>query len=74
MDNQRIEVVVAKALDRIGNDRYLLSSFISARVRELENGAKPLIEDVDLTKEKFSDIALREIAEGLIEIRNIVNK
>jgi DNA-directed RNA polymerase subunit omega len=61
----RIEQVTAKALERVGNDKYLLTAAVSKRSNELANGAQALIV-VDSKKVKFTDIALQEIAEGLI--------
>ncbi len=63
----RIEKIVSKALEQTGNDRYLLSAAISQRVKQLQNGAEVLI-DADIKNEELTDIALREIAEGLLEI------
>lgn len=61
----RIEQVTAKALERVGNDKYLLSTAVSKRSNELANGATALIA-IDSKKVKFTDVALQEIAEGLI--------
>ena len=63
----RIEQITAKALERTDQDRYLLASAVGKRAEELANGAKPLL-DIDISKLKYADIALREIAEGKIEI------
>lgn len=63
----RIEQITAKALERVNNDKYLLTVTVSKRSNELANGSHPLI-IVDSKKLKFTDIALREIAEGLITI------
>lgn len=65
----RIEDVLERALSKMDNDRYKLSCFIFSRVKELSDGAKPLV-DMDLTKHKLADIALREIAEGKITLKN----
>lgn len=67
----RIEEIVAKALERTGGDRYVLSNLVFARSKELSNGAKPLIDDVDLKVHKLSDIAMREIAEDKIVLTSI---
>lgn len=71
---ERIEEVISRALAMLDNDRYLLSSLISARVRELEIGAAPKIEGVDITKDKLTDIAIKEIANGHIAIRSVEDK
>lgn len=63
----RIENIVAKALKTTGNDRYKLSVIVAKRVRQIRNGAKILVEG-NPKKEELADIALREIAEGLVEI------
>lgn len=59
---QRIEEIAAKALQKMGNDRYKLSLVVAKRAEELANGAIPLV-DLDKNKVKFADIALYEIAE-----------
>jgi DNA-directed RNA polymerase subunit omega len=61
----RVEQITAKALERLENDKYLLSSAVGKRITELVSGAMPLV-DVDTKKYKFADIALLEIAEGKI--------
>ncbi|PAF41100.1 DNA-directed RNA polymerase subunit omega [Helicobacter sp. 11S03491-1] len=69
----RTEEIVAKALEKIGNDRYLLSNLVFSRVKQLCAGAKPLV-DMDLKHNKLSDIAMKEIAEGKISIDRIDEK
>lgn len=64
----RLEKTISDALDRVNKDRYLLSNMVFKRVDQLGAGAKPLIKGVDIKKDKLTDIAIREIAEGLIEI------
>jgi DNA-directed RNA polymerase subunit omega len=64
----RTEEINAKALKHTGNDRYLLCIAVNARVEELYKGAKPLV-NMDSKKAKLVDIALAEIAEGLITIK-----
>jgi len=63
----RIEQVTAKALERVGNDKYLLTVAVGKRSKELANGAVALVH-VESKKTKFADIALQEIAEGLITV------
>jgi len=63
----RIEKIVSKALEHTGNDRYLLSAAVSKRVKQIQNGAEILVE-ANTKTEELADIALREIAEGLLEI------
>lgn len=67
----RTEQIVAKALENFGSDRYKLALSVAKRTRALSAGAQPLLE-IDTRKMKFADIALREIAEGKVEIEAIV--
>lgn len=66
----RIEGVLEKALQKLDNDRYKLSCFVFSRVKELSDGAEPLV-PLEVTKHKLTDIALCEIAEGKISIDRI---
>lgn len=66
----RTEQIVAKALEQVNNDRYILSNMIFKRVKQLNNGAQILIK-ADLRTEKLTDIALREIAEGKLVLDRI---
>lgn len=66
----RTEEIAAKALEKVGNDRYVLSSLVFARTKELSNGAKPLV-DMDVKVHKLADIAMREIAEEQIMLTSI---
>ncbi|HHO42867.1 MAG TPA: DNA-directed RNA polymerase subunit omega [Epsilonproteobacteria bacterium] len=63
----RTEQVVAKALEAIGGDRYLLTSAVGKRAEELSQGAEPSIA-IDDKKMKYTDIALHEIAQGTITV------
>ena len=67
----RSEEVAAKALKLVGDDRYKLALVVAKRAEALAGGAKSLL-DIDVTKMKFVDIALREIAEGKIALEGIV--
>ena len=67
----RSEEVAAKALKLVGDDRYMLALAVAKRAEALAGGAKSLL-DIDVTKMKFADIALREIAEGKIVLEGIV--
>jgi len=67
----RSEEVAAKALKLVGDDRYKLALAVAKRAEALAGGAKSLL-DIDVTKMKFADIALREIAEGKIALEGIV--
>ncbi len=59
----RLEKVAAKALERMNHDRYKLSRAVGLRAKEINNGAKPLV-DMDPKIHKATDIAIYEIAEG----------
>ncbi|TKX32738.1 DNA-directed RNA polymerase subunit omega [Campylobacter aviculae] len=66
----RIEEITAKALEKMGNDRYRLSLAVAKRAEQLADGAAPLI-DLDKNKLKFADIALYEIAEDKISLEGL---
>ncbi len=66
----RIEQINAQALDKVNYDRYLLAQGVSKRVDELLNGAKPLI-NLPKKNMQLTEIALLEIAKGLIEVKEI---
>ncbi|MBN1839632.1 MAG: DNA-directed RNA polymerase subunit omega [Campylobacterales bacterium] len=69
---QRTEEITAKALQLVGQDRYRLVMMVSKRADQLSNGAEPLIK-ADKNKQKFTDIALLEIAEGKIRLDSITD-
>ncbi|WP_024789979.1 DNA-directed RNA polymerase subunit omega [Lebetimonas sp. JH292] len=66
----RIEKINAEALEKVNYDRFLLSQAIAKRVKELINGAKPL---VDLPKKNMqhTEIAILEIAKGALKVKEI---
>lgn len=66
----RLEKVIATALKNAADDHYILSLMVAKRANELAEGAEPLIK-ADKKLEKLTDIALKEIAEGLIELERI---
>jgi len=68
----RSEQITAKALDRLNNDKYLLAIMTAKRAEQLANGAKPLVK-ADSNKQKYTDIALMEIAEGKIILDEITD-
>ena len=68
---QRIEQITAKALEKMGDDRYLLPLVVAKRAEQLAAGAAPLI-GLDNHKLKFTDIALQEIAESKIALEGLV--
>ena len=63
----KIEKLTAMALERVDFDRYLLAAAVGKRAEAIANGATPLV-NMDLKVDKFTDIALVEIAEGKIII------
>jgi DNA-directed RNA polymerase omega subunit len=63
----RLEKIASEALKYTNDNRYLLSVSVAKRVSQLQGGAKPLVETSKF--EKPVDVALREIAAGLIEIK-----
>ena len=65
----RLEQITAKALEKVGFDKYLLSEAVAKRSKEIGNGAKPLV-DMDPKKFKHTDIAIKEIAEGFVEVQS----
>ena len=67
----RSEEVAARALKLVGDDRYKLALAVAKRAEALAGGAKSLL-DIYLSKMKFADIALREIAEGKVALEGIV--
>ncbi len=69
----RTEQIAAKALEKVDNDRYVLSLIVAKRAKELSDGAEPLVK-VDKTKMKFADIAMMEIAEEKIVFEGVINE
>ncbi|MBT0879151.1 MULTISPECIES: DNA-directed RNA polymerase subunit omega [unclassified Campylobacter] len=69
----RTEQVAAKALEKVGNDRYILSLIVAKRARELSDGAEPLVK-VEKGKMKFTDIAMLEVAEEKIIFDGVINE
>lgn len=67
----RIEEITARALEKMGNDRYRLSLVVAKRAEQLAQGASPLV-DLDKNKFKLADIALYEIAEDKIILEGLV--
>ena len=70
----RIEEILSKALEKVGNDRYILSVAVGQRADELSKGAKPLISGNVLTQMKYTDIAINEIAQGVLCVEGFVDK
>jgi DNA-directed RNA polymerase subunit omega len=68
----KVEVLTAKILDNNPNmDRYQLAIAVAKRTDELLNGATSKL---NVSKKiKVADLALMEIAEGLITIKGFVD-
>ena len=71
--NLRLEQLTAKALKLAWDDKYILSVAVSQRSNELADGAKPLL-NIDPKKVKFSELAIREIASGVLKIDSLIDK
>ncbi|MGM0622824.1 MAG: DNA-directed RNA polymerase subunit omega [Campylobacterota bacterium] len=65
----RLEQITAVALEKVGFDKYLLAEGVSKRSKEISAGAKPLV-DMDPKKFKHTDIAISEVAAGMIEVKS----
>lgn len=70
----KVEELTAKVLKEHPNmDRYQLAIAVSKRCDELENGAPSKL-NVNTSSIKSADLALMEIAEGLIEVKGFTDK
>jgi len=69
----RIEEILAQALEKVNNDRYILSLAVGQRADELSKGAKPLLDSSLLKNKKYTDIAIYEIAKGLLSVDGFAN-
>ena len=63
----KVEELTAKALAHGDIDRYQLALAVAKRAKQLQNGAQSKLK-VDIKKVKSTDLALMEIAEGLISV------
>ncbi|MCJ7764431.1 MAG: DNA-directed RNA polymerase subunit omega [Thiovulaceae bacterium] len=68
----RTEELTAKALKIADIDPYMLAIAVAARSKDLLNGAKSKL-NVDLKTMKAADLALMEIAEGVVTIKGFVD-
>ena len=69
----KTEELTAKILEMNPNtDRYQLAIAISTRCDELENGAQSKL-NVNTNVVKSADLALMEIAEGLVKIKGFAD-
>jgi len=69
----KTEELTAKILDTNPNmDRYQLAIAVAARCDELENGAQSKL-SVHTSNIKSADLALMEIAEGLVIVKGFTD-
>ena len=64
----RLEELTAKALETAGVDRYQLAIAVAKRADALQNGDSSKL-NVDTKAYKPADLALMEIAEGVVTIK-----
>ncbi|WP_320033338.1 DNA-directed RNA polymerase subunit omega [Halarcobacter sp.] len=69
----RLEERMSQALKKVNNDRYILAIAVGQRADELSKGAKPLL-DKNTQNMKYTDIAIDEIATGVLKIEGLVHK
>ncbi len=70
----KVEELTAKVLnDHPNMDRYQLAIAVAKRCDELENGAPSKL-NVNTSSIKSADLALMEIAEGLITVKGFTDK
>ncbi len=68
---KRVEEIVSKALKQVNNDRYILSIAVGQRADDLSKGAKPLLDNSEIKNMKYTDIAIKEIASGVLIVDGI---
>ena len=68
----RLEEILAQALEKTNNDRYILSVAVGQRADELSKGAKPLLDSQQTKNMKYTDIAIKEIASGVLTIDGLI--
>lgn len=69
----RLEEITAKALQAADIDRYQLALAVAKRAEELHAGAPSKL-TVNIKNIKPTDLALMEIAEGLVSVKGFVDK
>jgi DNA-directed RNA polymerase subunit omega len=67
----RLEEILAQALEKVNNDRYILAVAVGQRADELSKGAKPLLDSEQTKNMKYTDIAIKEIASGVLVIDGV---
>ena len=69
----KVEELTAKVLNENPNmDRYQLAIAVARRCDQLENGATSKL-NIDPNSIKSADLALMEIAEGLVVVKGFVD-
>jgi len=69
----RLEELTAKALESAQVDRYQLALAVAKRAEQLQDGATTYL-NIDPKSLKPADLALMEIAEGLIHVKGFAPK
>ena len=69
----RVEELTAKALEISGVDRYVLALAVAKRADEILNGSPSKL-NIDPKSIKAADLALMELAEGLVLIKGFEKK
>lgn len=69
----RVEELTAKALEISGVDRYVLALAVAKRADEILNGSPSKL-NIDSKSVKAADLALMELAEGLVTIKGFEKK
>ena len=69
----RVEQITAKALEISGVDRYVLALAVAKRADEILNGSPSKL-NIDPKSIKAADLALMELAEGLVLIKGFEKK
>jgi len=67
----RLEEILAQALEKVNNDRYVLSVAVGQRADALSKGEKPLLDSEQTKNMKYTDIAIKEIASGILVIDGV---
>ena len=70
---ERLEERISRALKQVDNTRYVVAIAVGQRADELSKGAKPLLSQ-NTQKMKYTDIAIDEIASGLLKINGFTEK
>ena len=69
----RLEKITAKALNTANIDRYQLALAVAKRAEELHAGAPSKL-NTGMKNMKAADLALMEIAEGLVSVKGFIDK